>query len=384
MKANSFFFKTALIIILLLQWSFRIVAQTDSIKPSYYAIDLATIMSNPDIKKDKNSSHIIVIEDWHGDSLIADGIKLLNVLPGYDYSICIGKSEVNKTLPPLRLESTLMTGILNIQGLDSNKTYLPDTYKIYFKRLRETTIAFASARSENEIPSAYANLRDAVNNIIINNIIPKNEADSSLLKSCKITIQLHPQLIFTAKIRLKKNDVLTIRISRSGVKIDYELRAPEEQQRWFTHYGFVFSPGFISPSREFYSKSDTGSAFVIAKMNNSHKNFLDNFTPTLQFSYRLYPKCKFDPILVGGIGIDFKNPTVQLGFGCLIGQNISLNAGLITAQRYYLKGNYQEGERLTTNIAFDDLHRKMYVPELYFAIGFRFDKNPFVKADDDK
>lgn len=54
-------------------------------------------------------------------------------------------------------------------------------------------------------------------------------------------------------------------------------------------------------------------------------------------------------------------------------------------QKYKLMGAYREAQILKTDLNFEALHHKVWLPELYFLIGFRFNSNPFAKkTTDDK
>ncbi len=352
------------------------IAGTATGQNGCYTLDLATLLSASEKKVDKNTGAILVTEKWSGDSLFVDSVRLLNTLYGYDYSVSVGKSKVNRVLPVFQMPGD------GLKLLDTPKDSLRN---VRFDDLRYSLQVLFTVDSEKVIPAAYSNLRAVVNEITIQRMIPQSRADSVLLDSAQKIVARGAQLDFRAKIRLGKNDVLTIRIARAGFVIVYTIRMPEEVQRWFVHYGFTYTPQFISPSRQYYSKSDTGSTYLITRMNGRNGNFLDNLSPTLQFSYRLLSnRWMLSPSLVGGFSLNFTNPSAMFGAGCLIGDNLSLNIGMMFSQRLFLKGEYTDNQRIDSNKTFDDLHNKQYVPELCFSIAFRFDENPFKTKEEGK
>jgi hypothetical protein len=364
---------------------------TKATAQGFFTIDLSTIDSHPGKTIDEKSGVTTISEEWPGDNLEVEGVRLLNTLYGYDYSVSIGKTTINEINPPFSLGSGQVTAkkkelLDSINMLTENlaptaqqRNELAD---LYFARLRLAAQELFSAATESEIPARFDSLRNICTDIFVQGITATRKADSALLDSCKKLVAERPKLDFAKAISASNNDHLIIRISRSGRTLVYKLKLPAKQQRWFVHYGFTYSPDVFSPARMYYSRADTGSSFLIARMHGRNGNFLDNLSPTLQFSYRLMPnRFMLSPAIVGGFSLNFSQPSAMLGFGCLVGDNLSVNVGVIGMQRYFLKGEYTDNQRITENKSFDDLHTKHFVPELCFSIGFRLEENPFKAAD---
>lgn len=338
---------------------------------NFFTIDLARIVGQ---KPDKNNV-IRVDENLESDSLNFDGIRLLNTCYGEDYNVTVGSYAVNKVNEPFSLPKS-------VRPLDTVSFAIKMVHNLttdeYFGSLRSATLKLFSVRDERDIPEAYDNLRLIVNQIKINNIEPRDHADSMLLDSVQKIVAASPKIDIKVTFRIGKNHTIAIRIVFGTVTIIYNLHTTQEPKHWFIHYGFTYSTEWISPSRQYYSKADTGGTYLVTRMNGRNGNFLDNLSPTLQFSYRLMPnRFMLSPSLVGGFSLNLSNPSALFGFGCLIGDNLSVNIGMMFSQRYFLKGEFTDNQRLDTSKTFDDLHSKHYVPEFYFSIAFRFDENPF-------
>lgn len=92
--------------------------------------------------------------------------------------------------------------------------------------------------------------------------------------------------------------------------------------------------------------------------------------------------------LSGIASVNFNSLSAGVGFSFLVGQNLALGTGVMFTQKDILKEEYKDDgtEVVKENLSFEQLHDKLWMPELYFTIGFRFDKNPFAgkdKEDDD-
>jgi hypothetical protein len=349
--------------------------------PGFFTIDLATIQERSlDKKKEKETPHgyITITEEWRGDSLEASGIRLLNILPGSSYTVTIGKTSINEIQAPIK---SVDWREFAPNQKDSTPVYpeKPDSISTaFYERLRIRMLTMRMTSDEKEVSSAFHALGAVVNEITIRDIRPNNAVDESLFESAQLLVESGMKLDFEEAFSLRKNDILIIRISRAGKTIIYTIKMPEEPQRWFVHYGFTYSPEWLSPSRQYYSKSDTGSTYLITRMNGRNGNFLDNLSPTLQFSYRLLSnRWMLSPSLVGGFSLNFTNPSAMFGTGFIIGDNLSVNIGLMFSQRYFLNGEYTDSQRIDSPKTFNDLHSKRYVPELCFSVAFRFDENPF-------
>lgn len=154
----------------------------------------------------------------------------------------------------------------------------------------------------------------------------------------------------------------------------------EEQTRWLTHFGLTYAPNVISKVDHYYAQDSTvANTYRISKQNNNGPKAWENISATINFTYPFSAEpTGLDAGFTAGFGL---NPSLQLsghaGFSAVIGTNVILGTGVAFMQKQRLRGEFSENKIVKTNLTFDALHEKVWLPELYFTIGFRFDKNPF-------
>jgi hypothetical protein len=192
--------------------------------------------------------------------------------------------------------------------------------------------------------------------------------------------------------KLQYNQEVTLTVTKTD-KAGKELGVwtytfnTEEHTRWLTHFGLTYAPSIISKVDHYYSQDSTvASTYRIAKQNNNGPKPWENISATINFTYPFVDKSEG---LNGGFTAGFGlNPTMQLsghtGLSALIGTNVFLGTGVVFMQKQRLRGEFSENKIIKTNLTFDALHEKVWLPELYFTIGFRFNKNPFGGSSDKK
>jgi hypothetical protein len=159
------------------------------------------------------------------------------------------------------------------------------------------------------------------------------------------------------------------------------------EAQWLTYYGFNFARG---GDQNYFSKLSAGStpaAYTItAEADRSGKSF----APSL-YVFRLPAKTGLsqgrwltgwrteDSMggLTAGLGFDFDNPTVFLGYGVGWGYNVVLTAGVLYHKEKRLKGQYNPGDVIAENLTTDQLLDSTYKPRAYVGLAFRLDSNPF-------
>lgn len=78
------------------------------------------------------------------------------------------------------------------------------------------------------------------------------------------------------------------------------------------------------------------------------------------------------------------NVTALVAPSIVIGRNVSLSAGVCMTQKQVLKGQYKEGDVVTEDLDFDQLHEKQFMGEWFVSLAIRFEENPFKKKEEDK
>lgn len=190
---------------------------------------------------------------------------------------------------------------------------------------------------------------------------------------------------------LSENDQLVIVIKRAKLKWKYLVnRYTSARGKWYTSYGFSFISPVIKKSDNFFVQKSSDNGYIIAQKKNSNSDddgsgekWLDtDFVPSLFFWWMPTKRMSRDVNfgLTGGLGIDFKNPTVFFGASLVYNYNIGINLGVAFHKQYRLKDKYYEGMTVNEVLEFDDLHKSVYTPNLFLSITFRFGSNPFSPA----
>ncbi|MGV3765208.1 MAG: hypothetical protein ACO1NW_03730 [Chitinophagaceae bacterium] len=163
---------------------------------------------------------------------------------------------------------------------------------------------------------------------------------------------------------------------------NYTFETPQKS-RWLTHYGLTYAPSIISKVSNYYSLADTSTAnrYTISKENDNGPKPWENISVTANFTYPFHSDNRgFDGGFTAGFGLSAGfELSGHAGLSMIIGQNIIIGTGVGFMQKHRLKGEYREGQVIKENLSFDALHRKVWMPELNFTIGFRFGSNPFGK-----
>jgi hypothetical protein len=147
--------------------------------------------------------------------------------------------------------------------------------------------------------------------------------------------------------------------------------APE----WRITYGFAMLRNYD----QLYSARSIGANQFVVQRSNKSSDASYNALPVLMFSW-------YDPVNdargwdwgpTAGLGLDFTNPTVLVGFQYNYHQNIFLGIGAAMTKQERLKSTYSNGQVLTTQVQDADLVEQKYGPTWYFALTIRFNSNPF-------
>lgn len=182
----------------------------------------------------------------------------------------------------------------------------------------------------------------------------------------------------------KRNQNIIVTISRIDDKGNEQkkwiviLRTPRKVN-YITHFGLTYVPNGEKNSENYFAKKDTGTTYLITKMNKNGEDFWKDLSLTANFI--LYPfKFKnedagFKVGWMGGFGIsgDAKF-TVFTGPSLVFSDFLSINFGAGLFNRYRLKGEYSPGQRLTENLNFDQLHERGLRPGFVISLGLRLSK----------
>lgn len=240
-----------------------------------------------------------------------------------------------------------------------------------------------NAKKEESLPGLQKKLEKAITDL-----------DSKYEKCKEQGNALISKLIYAKELSftIRNNQTITVTVKRTweasngkdtSINWTKVFKTPEKS-RWLVHYGLTYSPSVLAKTDRFYSLADTSSPnkFTLTKENTKGPVPWDNISATINFTYPmlLNPKGGNDGGFTAGFGISAGfELSGQAGLSFIIGENVILGGGIVMMQRYKLMGKYSEGQIVKENFNFESLHSKVWLPELYFTLGFRFGNNPFAK-----
>lgn len=158
------------------------------------------------------------------------------------------------------------------------------------------------------------------------------------------------------------------------------------EAQWLTFYGFNFAPG---GNEDYFSKTNSGTDPITYTVTRKASNHGSAFSPSVYF-VRVPGEDGFawGKILgwrsgdtfggvAAGLGFDFDNPTIFLGYGISWGYNVMLTTGVVMHKENRLNGQYTDGQTIAENLTSAQLTEATYKPRVYIGLAFRFSSNPF-------
>ena len=225
------------------------------------------------------------------------------------------------------------------------------------------------------------NFLKAQKNEAVNRI---NEEVTSIIKKAKDQLDSSLYRKISLKINVKTGETVKVFVSSGDSTWTFILKG-KQPGKWVTTYGFGFTLQRLE-SRTYVTKQlPNGSAFEIVKARKP--NIFDvNYVPAVFFSY--FPSNKFNsrlnPSATAGLGFDLSAPVVFLCFNLMYFNNIGCSIGLAFQEQDRLKDKYAEDDIISDELDTDQLHDKVYRPNVFFSINFRFGESPFESKKDDE
>lgn len=149
---------------------------------------------------------------------------------------------------------------------------------------------------------------------------------------------------------------------------------------WLVHYGFTFSTFFLNEDPGFFSRvnSDTAEGGFVVTEEERHTKDLD-LAPSVLFTWAP-ASTRLDDLALGltaGLGYKPDDPQLFAGPSLRIAENLLFTAGVLIHQVRRLDGQFEEGQIVRENLDEDALTERVFRPNLYFGLGFRFGQSPF-------
>jgi hypothetical protein len=317
-------------------------------------------------------------------------------------AIGMGQVIIDLSLPKGNTQ-TVKLNATSIRLINCSKQF---RYKIDWDFKQETTPLFSTINGASSGVPCNAEIKSIIQKLdnsesedtikkyvdIANKIIP-NINDAACTPFLKAAISETEIIMPIPYAPLNYNQTITLTISRfnsegkdeANKKWTFIIKT-EEKSRWLVHYGLTYTPNLISKTDQYFSQADTSrpNYYTITKKNDDGPKAWENISATINFTYPFHPDSRsYDGGITAGFGLSAGfELSGHAGVSAIIGENVILGTGIAFMQKYKLNGEYKEGQVVKTDLNFEALHHKVWMPELYFTIGFRFSNNPFAKKED--
>ena len=231
-----------------------------------------------------------------------------------------------------------------------------------------------------------------------------NEKLQSALPSCPeaVATEARSKLLASTTrverpVKVEEYSQLTVRVARvegqganAPAKVEfgpYTFSTPRPAGQWLMYYAanYIFdddeaffakaNQGTTPQSYTITEKSDAGGGTFAASL------YFMWFSPNQGTGLHCLVQCNWDDGrfmgLTAGLGFDFDNPTVFVGYGFGWGFNAMITGGVAMSKVGRLDGQYRKGDVVLTPLTEDQLREETYEPALYVGLAFRFGANPF-------
>jgi len=241
---------------------------------------------------------------------------------------------------------------INAKGVDSADVVLDKKgeYTLYLEGLRSYSI---QKRAKSYDPLKISNFTEKV----LNKLDGKNDAD-------------------TLPLRFRSNTEYIITAATDSTvpqKRKFILQR-ESDWSWTTTLGA--NAVFLRNRSKFVSKEKDG-VYSVAEIKDSKSMEL---MPAIMFTL-MNNQNNLSPGFTGGIGFNFEELTVFTGGSLGIGQNIVLTGGVAVHRQSRPNPEYSIGQVIASSVTTENLNQQQYRVNPFIGISFRFDKNPFKKAE---
>ena len=253
--------------------------------------------------------------------------------------------------------------------------------------LKDITDGSERFKSEADIKKEYAKLEASIDGLTgeckAEALKKLNEANqATTLKSILNDVKLCSRIFLTIE-RYGKDENGKPKLEKIW-NDTIESTCQQKPKKWFTYFGLTYQPNVLSNYPNYFAKQIPGTtdSFSIRKMNGDQKQFWENLSPTVMFTYLFGNMNKDLNWGITGIATsNFSTYAGGAGLSLVVGYNFNICTGVMFTQKSALKGIYNPGDTIKENLTFDQLHEKKWGPELFLSFGFRLDKKPKSTAD---
>ena len=179
---------------------------------------------------------------------------------------------------------------------------------------------------------------------------------------------------------------------------------------FMVYFGYGVNPNRMTPVSQYFCDSENNGTYTIKRRSESGVWSFKDATPVIYYTWvpqntfhflnkKKRPKTFggkmrnfFGTItsnntyrigFAGGLGLNLLRPQFMAAPSIVIGRNLSFQAGVCIVQKETLRGEYYEGQTVNEYLEFETLHRRLYYPEWFFSVAFRFDRVIFVEQPEE-
>ena len=285
-------------------------------------------------------------------------IVLLNRIPDRDYFVNVEREYI----PVPKLD-------LKFETLDTGTSRGDEGSPICTAPQDQIKKEFQGVASEKEVPTkALEIVKDA------------QSCEEPVQAIVRQIIEKLTTLPIGGRYQVRRGERLVVVIDRPDAGTDGDKTwtstfTTGSRGQWRVAYGF----NFIPDQNETYHTQQSGgdpNEFVIVK--DEDRSGID-FAPSIFFSW--YPNKdrskKWSSGLVTGLGFDFSNPVVFVGYGATLHENVTFTGGVVAHKVTVLAGRFEEGQVIGENLDNSQLTEETYAVNAYIGVAFRFSANPF-------
>lgn len=183
-----------------------------------------------------------------------------------------------------------------------------------------------------------------------------------------------------------------------------------DNKPFMVYFGYGVAPNVMTPVPQYFCDSENNGTYTIRKRSDPGVWSFKDATPVIyytwvpQMTYHFLPRNKRAKTIggkaknligtivsnrvykigfAGGLGLNLLRPQFVGAPALIIGKNLSFQAGVCVVQKETLRGEYYEGQVVNEHLDFENLHRRVYYPEWFFSVAFRFDKVVFVERPEE-
>lgn len=176
------------------------------------------------------------------------------------------------------------------------------------------------------------------------------------------------------------------------------------------YFGYGVAPNTMTPVSQYFCDATGNNNYIIKKRSDAGVWSFKDATPVIYYTwcpvmtYHFLPRQKRAKTIggkaknligtlvsnrvykigfAGGLGLNLIRPQFMASPSLIIGKNLSFQAGVCVLQKETLRGEYYEGQTVSEHLDFETLHHKVYYPEWFFSVAFRFDRVIFVEHPED-